>query len=114
MKIIRFLSATMALILVGGLSIATADEGQCTYVAENMFAGPMDVCKEPVDSATCDELGTTDDNRDAVHSDGICPAEGLIGTCDLGDAKVRYYTGEASGLEIGCGFQGGDWITGTD
>ncbi len=111
MKVIRFLSAATALLLVGGYTVASAEGGACQYVMENMFAGPYKACTEPATAAACDEIGTTDDNRDAAHSDGMCPTESLIGTCDLGDSQLRYYEGDPSGLEIGCGFQGGDWIT---
>ena len=110
MKIIRILSAASALFLIGSYTVAGAADS-CTYVQENMFAGPFDVCQEPADEARCEEIGQTDDNTDAVHGGGACSVESVIGTCDLGDSKVIYYTGEASGLEIGCGFQGGDWIT---
>ncbi len=115
MKVIRFLSAATALLLVGGYTVASAGShesgGACQYVMENMFAGPYKACSEPVTAAACDEIGTTDDNRDASHSDGMCPTEALVGSCDLGDSQLRYYEGDPSGLEIGCGFQGGDWIT---
>ena len=122
MKVIRFLSAATALFLMGGYTIASAGahasgeaaaggEGSCSFVMENMFAGPYNTCQEPVGAAGCEEIGTTDDNRDASHSAGACPTEGLVGTCDVGDFRVLYYEGDPSGLEIGCGFQGGDWIS---
>ncbi len=86
------------------------DAGHCSYVQQNMFAGPFKVCQAPANAAQCEELGETDDNHDAVHGDGDCSADGAVGTCDLGDSKVVYYEGEPGGLEIGCGFQGGDWL----
>jgi len=127
MKITKILGIAAAVALAGGSSIAMAGgheggpaitgEGSCTYVQENMFAGPFDVCQEPVGAESCAELGQTDDNRDASHSEGACAVEKLIGTCDLGSSKLVYFMGsstdpstEAGGLEIGCGFQGGDWI----
>ena len=55
-------------------------------------------------------LGSTDDNSDAVHGEGECPMQGAQAVCDVGDTKYIYYDGELGGLEIGCGFQGGDWI----
>ncbi len=111
MKMIRILSVATAVAIVGGMSSAYAEgEGSCAYVQENMFAGPFNVCQEPVDEAACAELGQTDDNADAVHSADACTSDGLVGTCDLGDAQLRYFSGDAGGLEIGCGFQGGDWI----
>ena len=96
---------------------AVADDepaGACTYVQENMFAGPFNVCQAPVSEALCTELGETDDNHDASFAEGEeCDTdEGIVGICDLGDSKVYYYDGDAFGLEIGCGFQGGEWILG--
>jgi hypothetical protein len=127
MKINQILGLAAAVVLAGGSTVAMAGgheggaeisgEGSCVYVQENMFAGPFDVCQEPIGAESCAELGQTDDNRDAVHSDGACMNDKLIGTCDLGDTKLNYFMGEntdpsteAGGLEIGCGFQGGDWI----
>jgi hypothetical protein len=120
MKINQILGLTAALVLAGGSSAVLADsheggataggEGSCTFVQENMFAGPFNVCQEPVGAESCAEIGQTDDNADAVHAEGACPTEGLVGTCDLGDSKLHYFTGDAGGLEIGCGFQGGDWV----
>lgn len=121
MKTIRILSVAATIALAGGMSAAYAGgheggaavsgEGSCTYIQENMFAGPFNVCQEPVGAESCAELGQTDDNADAVHSDGACSTEGLIGTCDLGDNQLHYFSGDAGGLEIGCGFQGGDWVS---
>jgi len=120
MKIMRILGVAVAIILAGGTSLAFAGahegapaiggEGSCSYVQENMFAGPFNVCQEPVGAESCAELGETDDNADAAHAEGACTTEGLVGTCDLGDSKLNYFSGDAGGLEIGCGFQGGDWI----
>jgi hypothetical protein len=120
MKIMRIFSVAAAVMLAGASSLALAGghtggpeitgEGACTYVQENMFAGPFDVCQEPVGAESCAAIGETDDNADASHAEGACPTEGLVGTCDLGDSKVHYLSGDAGGLEIGCGFQGGDWV----
>ena len=120
MKTIRILAVTAA-VAIAGVSTAFAGgheggpaisgEGSCTYIQENMFAGPFNVCQEPVGADSCAELGQTDDNADAVHSDGACPTDGLVGTCDLGSNKLHYFSGDAGGLEIGCGFQGGDWVS---
>ena len=97
------------------MSTAIGDDepvGACTYVQENMFAGPFDLCQAPVTEAACTELGQTDDNRDASFAEGgECDTEReMVGICDIGDSKQYYYTGDAFGLEIGCGFQGGEWI----
>ena len=120
MKIMRIFGVAVAIILAGGTSLAFAGaheggpaisgEGSCSYVQENMFAGPFNVCQEPVGAESCGEIGETDDNADAAHAEGACTTEGLVGTCDLGDNKLHYFTGDAGGLEIGCGFQGGDWV----
>jgi len=110
MKINQILGMTAALILAGGSSVALADES-CTYVQENMFAGPFKVCDMPTaDSAACDELGNADDNADPVFEKGPCSTEDAVGTCDMGDTKRVYYEGDPNGLEIGCGFQSGEWI----
>ena len=105
-------STIAALVLAGSsfASIAFAD-GHCNYTQENMFAGPFKVCEMPTDAAKCEELGNTDDNADAVHGDGECPSEGAVGICDRGDSKLVYYEGDPGGLEIGCGFQGGEWVS---
>jgi hypothetical protein len=119
MKINQILGAAVAVLALGSSSAFAGGheggaeitgEGSCTYVQENMFAGPFDVCQEPVGADSCATLGETDDNANAAHSEGACSSEGLVGTCDLGGSKVHYLSGDAGGLEIGCGFQGGDWV----
>ena len=105
--------AALALLACGpwaGAALADDDAGHCSYVQQNMFAGPFKVCEMPIDAAKCEELGKTDDNKDAVHAAGACPTESLVGTCDKGATKLLYYEGDPSGLEIGCGFQGGTWV----
>ena len=93
----------------GGGAGASGD-GHCNYTQENMFAGPFKVCQMPTDDAACEELGNTDDNADAAQGDGACASEEAVGTCDMGDVKLVYYEGDPGGLEIGCGFQGGEWV----
>ena len=100
-----------AALLLGGPALAEEEEGHCDYVQQNMFAGPFKVCQMPVDAAKCEELGNTDENHDAVHAEGACSSENVVGTCDLGDSRIVYYDGDPGGLEIGCGFQGGEWST---
>jgi hypothetical protein len=103
--------AAIALLAAGPLAgTALAEDAHCTYIQQNMFAGPFKVCEVPIDAAKCAELGKTDENKDAVAAAGACPTEALVGTCDKGATKLMYYEGDASGLEIGCGFQGGTWI----
>jgi len=107
MKIMFSLLIVTVALLSSGVSFA---DGHCNYTQENMFAGPFKVCDMPSDAANCEELGNTDDNADAVQSDGACASEGSVGTCDMGDVKRIYYEGDPGGLEIGCGFQGGEWV----
>jgi len=102
--------AAVALLAIGGPALAE-DAGSCKYVQQNMFTPePYKVCEMPIDAAKCEELGKTDENKDAVHTAGACPTEALVGTCDKGATKLLYYNGDASGLEIGCGFQSGTWV----
>jgi hypothetical protein len=105
-SVYRTLLITIAL----GFSGSVFADGHCNYVQENMFAGPFQVCQMPADEALCEEYGTTDDNSNAVHGDGECSTDALVGTCDLGDSKMNYYEGDPGGLEIGCGFPGGEWV----
>ena len=85
-------------------------DGHCNYVQQNMFAGPFRVCMSPASVSGCEVLGSTDDNRDAAHGDGECSMQGALGVCDMGDASIVYYEGDPGSLEIGCGFQGGEWV----
>jgi hypothetical protein len=94
----------------GGGPKGQPGDGHCNYIQENMFAGPFAVCEQPANAAGCEELGNTDDNADAAHGEGDCPVENLVGTCDRGDSQLLYYEGDPGGLEIGCGFQGGEWV----
>ena len=105
--LIPVLGILVASTFIGNLYAA---DGHCNYVQENMFAGPFQVCTMPTTAEQCEETGNTDDNHDAVHGDGDCSSDGVVGTCDLGDSKLIYYEGDPGGLEIGCGFQGGEWI----
>lgn len=118
-KLIIVLSMMMALMSSGsvlagaheGGGAAASGDGHCNYTQENMFAGPFKVCQMPTDAAACEELGNTDDNTDAVQGDGACGSDGKVGTCDTGDYQLVYYEGDPGGLEIGCGFQGGEWVS---
>ncbi len=121
MEVMRIFGAVVAVFMAFEISLAIAGgheggaaisgDGSCTYVQENLFAGPFNVCQESVGADSCAELGKTDNNADAVHADSACTTDGLVGTCDLGDSKLHYYSGDARELEIGCGFQDGDWVT---
>ncbi len=106
----KILIAAAGLIVAAGPLTAIAADGHCNYTQENMFAGPFKVCDMPVTAEQCDERGKTDDNSGAVHGEGACATEGAVGTCDMGDNGLRiYYEGDPGGLEIGCGFQSGEW-----
>ena len=88
-------------------------DGHCTYNLQNlMMDGQVKACQQPANVAGCETLGSTDDNSDAVHGAGDCPMDGALAVCDTGDVKYVYYSDndQLGGLEIGCGFQGGDWI----
>ena len=107
------LIAAIALLATSPLTASAQDgAGHCNYVQQNMFAGPFKVCDMPVNAGTCAELGKTDENSGAVHGAGNCATEGRVGVCDMGEAGQRiYYEGDPGSLEIGCGFQGGEWKT---
>lgn len=115
MKTQRWLPGVFLLLMTAAIA---EDEpvGACAYVQENMFAGPFNVCQAPVTEAMCTELGETDDNHDASFAEGEeCDTDkDIVGVCDLGDSKVHYYDGDPFGLEIGCGFQGGEWLAELD
>jgi hypothetical protein len=108
------LIAAIALLAIGPLTASAQDgAGHCSYVQKNMFAGPFKVCDSPVAPDKCTELGKTDENSGAAHAAGDCPTDGKVGVCDMGaNGKRIYYEGDPGGLEIGCGFQGGEWKAG--
>jgi crotonobetainyl-CoA:carnitine CoA-transferase CaiB-like acyl-CoA transferase len=105
----RLVAAVLATAALAAPAMAE-DAGHCQYVQQNMFAGPFKVCEMPIDAAQCEQLGKTDENKDAVHAAGACPTEAMVGTCDKGATKLVYYEGDPGSLEIGCGFQGGTWV----
>ncbi len=96
----------------GPAAVATEGAGSCTYVIKNMFAGPFDACSEPVDAANCDILANEAENSGGEHSTGACSTEGVIGTCTVDGLATHYYSGDAFGIEIGCGFQSGTYTSG--
>ena len=107
---IGFLTILAALaFIMSGTDPVRADDGSCNFTMQNMFAGPYKVCRQPASAEACTALGTTDDNKDAVHSDSACSSESSVGSCVTTDGAVIYYEGDPSGLEIGCGFQAGTW-----
>lgn len=90
------------------LSVAVQADS-CTYVQENMFAGPFDVCAAPVSRQRCDEFAEEGSNANATYADAQCSAENQVGSCLLEDYTIIYYSGDAESLEVGCSFQGGEW-----
>ena len=113
-RIIAALTLLAPLLVMGPVTASAEDgAGHCNYVQKNMFAGPFKVCDMPSGPDQCTEVGKTDENSAAVHGAGDCATEGKVGVCDMGEAGKRiYYEGDPAGLEIGCGFQGGEWKTG--
>ncbi len=93
-----------------GLVMADAS-GHCNYSHSSAYSDePFKICQMPASPADCEDLGNAEGNAEAVYGDGECPAENAVGTCDTGESKLIYFNGEADGLEIGCGFQSGEWI----
>jgi hypothetical protein len=85
--------------------------GRCFYTLKNTWAGPYKVCLAPVSARTCNQVGESDENSSPVWSEGACPVEGSVGTCTREKDATTYYDGDASGIEMGCGFQSGTWKT---
>ncbi len=107
------LMASPALADQAAAPAANATAGHCSFNLKNQWAGPYKACIDPSTPAQCDETGKRDENSGAAHGAGACPAAGRVGTCAKPDSALHYYDGEASGLEIGCGFQGGTWKAGS-
>jgi len=99
-------TVTLLTFVFAGAALA---EGACNYVQKNMFAGPFNVCEQPLTAEECSDRGTQDENSNASHSDVACSSENEVGTCDNGTTEIIYYDGEAMNLEIGCSFQSGEW-----
>lgn len=112
------LGRVLALGALSAVSIAqqpaasTEVGGHCSFNLQNQWAGPYKACIDPSTAPKCDETGKRDQNTAAIFSTGSCPTAGRVGTCAKPDASVHYYDGEASSLEMGCGFQGGSWKNG--
>jgi len=87
--------------------------GHCRFNLQNQWAGPYKACIDPSTAVQCDETGKRDQNSGATFAPGACPAPGRVGACAKSDATVHYYDGEASSIEVGCGFQGGTWKAGS-
>lgn len=92
---------------------ATADgpAGSCSFNLKNQWVGPLKACMTPSTATDCEATGKKDENSDARFAESACPAAGLVGTCKTDKGSLNYYEGEAANLEIGCGFQQGEWLT---
>jgi hypothetical protein len=122
----KLLLAFSAIALVGTLAVvfsatsAVADDkaagapaaGHCDFNLKNQWAGPFKACSDPTTPEQCKALGSKDENSNAVWSSGSCSTAGIVGTCRKSDSALHYYEGDASGLEVGCGFQSGEWQAG--
>lgn len=86
--------------------------GHCSFNLKNAWAGPYKACIDPSTPNQCAETGKRDENSGATFAPGACPTPNRVGTCAKPDSAVHYYDGEASSLEVGCGFQGGTWKVG--
>jgi hypothetical protein len=113
-------SSLAALAAIAGVAVLPPDRaiaqdaatGHCSFVLKNQWVGPLKACMDPATPAQCTELGGKDENSAAAHAAGSCPVESRVGSCVKPDSALHYYEGDASGLEIGCGFQGGQWNAG--
>ena len=91
---------------------APAVARHCKLTLKNQSAGPYKACIAPA-TASNSETGKADDNSAASWSAGSCPTAGAVGSCKRSKDTLYYYEGDASGLELGCGFQSGEWKTGS-
>ena len=111
MKIIFTLLIFAVALISTGIAIADTG-GHCNFSHSSAYADePYMICEMPTNAEDCAAVGNAEGNADAVYGDGACSAENIVGTCDTGESKMIYYNGDASGLEIGCSFQSGEWVT---
>jgi hypothetical protein len=108
--------SVLGLTLHGGaptIAVAAAEDaaGHCVFSLKNQWVGPLKACMSPTSAAQCSELGKKDENSNAQFAAGACPGENVVGVCRMEQASLTYYEGDASGLEVGCGFQSGTWST---
>lgn len=93
-----------------GASAAAA----CEFVQESP-GGTFDVCAvaESLDENSCASLAGAFFGGDSAVTDRDCTAGEPVGYCDTDSADFYYYDHNASisGLETGCGFAGGTWVT---
>lgn len=104
-------AAALASSLGGAGLVATADgpAGHCSFNLKNQWVGPLKACMAPSSPTDCDATGKKDENSGAQFAEGACPTAGLVGVCKTAKGALSYYEGDASGLEMGCGFQQGEW-----
>lgn len=94
----------------GAPATAEGPAGSCSFNLKNQWVGPLKACMTPSTAADCEATGKKDENSDAKFAEGACPVEGLVGACKTEKSSLNYYEGEAANLEIGCGFQQGEWL----
>ena len=104
---VKYLPLTMlSLMLYSELSFG---DGQCNFIFENTHAGPYRACWMPLDQAGCEQLGLTNQNKDAVFAGGSCPTEGLVGTCTRDLSTIFFYEGNVLDHQVHCDAEGGTW-----
>jgi len=80
-------------------------DGFCNFEESAPTGDSFQVCSSQATEAACTE-------QSGYYTEQACNAEGVVGTCTLENGSVKsYYTGDASSLEIGCGFSNGTWET---
>jgi|GEM_PF-1559199 len=113
--LIRQLSKILAITLTAFCCFIQASEpkeGSCTLIQKNVYAGPFELCQEPVSEDACKELGVTEENSNSLYSNDSCKQAGLVGSCVYANHQQHYYSGDPDGHEIGCGFMEGEWVSG--
>ncbi len=66
--------------------------------------GAFNVCEETVGQNYCGTQGGS-------FSTNACDTSAIVGSCVTATSSINYLEGDAGGLETGCGFQGGTWVT---
>jgi putative ABC transport system substrate-binding protein len=81
--------------------------GACAGKITTM-GGTFTICvTTPCDQLVSGGVITYSDTIDV----GACSEEDLVGICSSADFDSYYYDGQASALQIGCGFMSGTWTT---
>lgn len=91
--------------------------GHCIYMADNPFAGePYKACRTNVSEEFCMHYPEVGDGMVSIlepaYSEGDCPREESVGSCERGGWEEVYYQDSNQGpmgVEFGCNFAG-DWI----